>query len=180
MLYFIYRNLFVLSAIDESLLYLQRWVVVTLVVKECYSSNLTFILVLRETPQETPWWQELWDLNLENTSISFINIIMLCVFFPGIGRKWLFQHLKCLPMAASFMNSYLDTMGSVTLISNRELNLSMKMMSSSWQQTLFATLGRDFFMLLCDCKWGFIRFSGPETITQLEYLTRTLQHLGTI
>ena len=141
---------------------------------------MTFSLIFCLQPQESPCAAVMQDLNPGDTSIPFINITLLCVFFPGTGRRWLFQHLKCLPMAASFMSSHPNAMGSFTLVSNRELNVSEKMTSSSWQQTSFATLGGSSCLPLCDYNCGFTQFLGPETVSLVEHLTTTLQHLGTI
>lgn len=85
-------------------------------------------------------------------------------------------------MAAAFMNSHLNTMGNVTLVSNRELNLSRKKKNDEQQlvANMICHFGGSFYMLFSDCKWGFTQFLGPETITQVEYLTSTLQHGGSI
>lgn len=140
---------------------------------------MQFSLVFSHPPHESPCAIVIQDLNPGNTFIPFINIIILCVFFPGTGRRWLCQHLKRLLMAASFMNSHLSTTGGCSLVSNRELSLSQKMMRSRWWQHYLPHLV-DPCLLLCDCKWGRTQFLGPKAITQVEYLTRTLQHLGTI
>lgn len=82
-------------------------------------------------------------------------------------------------MAAVFMNSHLNTMGSVTFVSNRELNLSKK---KNDERQLLANIicHTRYYTLLSGSKWGFTQFLTPETITQVEHLTTTLEHLGII